>query len=118
MNVNEAKREYRKQFISTASPAEIEIMLLQESILSLKKAKAARGHFERNDFFQKAQQYLLEIIPFINQEIKEGEAAVHAYLHVNNLLIEANIEKNEQSCEEALLLLHELLYAWKESILK
>ena len=93
MDAKRIQETYKTQAVLTASPVELEIMLLKESILCLKKVKITEHGFEKNEYFKKAQQCLLEIIPFFNREIIEGEAAALLYYYVNKLLIQANIEE-------------------------
>lgn len=113
--LKKVQETYKKQAILTASAVEIEIMLLQESILYLKKAKLTEDRFERNEYFKRAQQFLLEAIPFFNKENKEAEMAVLLYYQVNKLLIKANIESNEDAFEEAVSILTKLIKAWQEN---
>lgn len=115
MVLKKVQETYKKQAILTASAVEIEIMLLQESILYLKKAKLTEDRFERNEYFKRAQQFLLEAIPFFNKENKEAEMAVLLYYQVNKLLIKANIESNEDAFEEAVSILTKLIKAWQEN---
>lgn len=114
MDRRQASSVYVQTSISTASSKEMAVLLLQEALRCIKKAKSA-DHFERNKQLKRAQQSVSEIIPFFNEEIKEGQVTAKVYRHVYDLLIQANVQKNEENLVEAEGIIHLLVKAWHES---
>ncbi|WP_050179884.1 flagellar export chaperone FliS [Domibacillus robiginosus] len=118
MNRKKASKAYTHTSITTASPKEIAVLLLQEALKCTKKAKSTwkeAGHFQRNDQLKKAQQCIGEIIPYFNEEVKEGQITAAVYWHVYHLLLQANVQKNMDSLVEAEEIIISLINAWKET---
>jgi flagellar protein FliS len=113
-----AKEMYVKNMITTASPAEMAAILLQESLTCIKKARLVMeddNRFEQNVQLKRAQQCVLEIVPFFNDKIKEGQAASLVYQHVNSMLVEANVKSDASILAVAEEIVSSLMEAWQES---
>ncbi|WP_158068835.1 flagellar export chaperone FliS [Domibacillus epiphyticus] len=118
MDRKRAQDVYVQNSIATASPIEMAMILLQGALASIKKARMAMEENERlkqNFHLKRAQQCVLEIVPFLNEEIKEGQAASLVYQNVNSMLVKANINRDAAMLIEAEEILISLLEAWKAS---
>lgn len=110
---------YQKNKYETASPHKLILMLYEgaerfsnQASKSLDEGKLQ----EANDYLQKAQNVVYELIACLNVEQGGAIAAnLHnIYLYVISLLIKANTEKNKQPIKEAISLLLEIKAAWEQ----
>lgn len=118
MDRKQVSDAYVQTSIATASAKDIAVLLLQEALKCIKKAKSALekpDHFERNEQLKRAQQCVSEIIPYLNEEAKEGQVTAAVYRHVYNLLIQANSQKSAADLIEAEEIIASLVKAWQES---
>lgn len=118
MNRKRARDMYIQNAIATASPAEMASLLLKESITCMKKAKASMkdsNRFEQNVHLKRAQQCLLEIVPFLNEKTEEGKSVSIVYRHINAMLVEANVKSDLMLIDEAERMVSSLYGAWQDS---
>ena len=110
---------YRQTEAQTASPTELVVMLYRGAV---RFAKAGIDGVNRSDIqaanngFLRAQQIVTELNATLNME-QGGKIATQLraiYTFVNQLLIQANIQKAVEPAEHAVELLEELLSAWVE----
>lgn len=116
MERKRAASVYIQTAITTASSAEMAILLLEEALKCIKRSRLAmeKGlRFEQNELLKKAQQCVNEIIPYLNEETKQGQAVAAVYQQVNQLLIKANVYQHVEHLNEAEEVLVELVKAWQ-----
>lgn len=109
---------YVQNAIATASPVEMASLLLQESIKCMKKAKVSMegsNRFEQNLHLKRAQQCIMEIVPFLNEKTKEGQSVSIVYRRINAMLVEANVKSDLVLIDEAERMVSSLYQAWQDS---
>ncbi|MGG3451999.1 flagellar export chaperone FliS [Domibacillus aminovorans] len=118
MNRKQAREMYVQNAIATASPVEMASLLLQESIKCMKKAKVSMegsNRFEQNLHLKRAQQCIMEIVPFLNEKTKEGQSVSIVYRRINAMLVEANVKSDLVLIDEAERMVSSLYQAWQDS---
>ncbi|WP_100332338.1 flagellar export chaperone FliS [Bacillus xiapuensis] len=110
---------YRRVSVRTAPPEEQMINLLAEAVKEIQKGKRAIENQEtpaRNKSLLKAQDCVLQLISYVNDQSNKGERLIALYGYVNRLLIRANIEKNGDLLQEAEEFLLNLTEDWNEAL--
>lgn len=109
-------KKYREMEIKTSSPAKLILILYNEAIKCLNRAKEkikVKNVEESNDLLIRAQKIIRELMCSLN--LKVGEMATRwysLYEYIYYRLIQANLQKDVQVIDEALDLLKPLRDAW------
>jgi flagellar protein FliS len=112
-------QSYREMQLQTASPTELVVMLYRGAV---RFARAGVEGVKRNDIaaantgFVRAQQIVSELSATLDFE-RGGALAAQLraiYTFVNQLLIEANVQKQVKPAQQAISLLEELQSAWEQ----
>ncbi|MCD6257130.1 flagellar export chaperone FliS [Candidatus Aerophobetes bacterium] len=109
-------KKYREMEIKTSSPAKLILILYNEAIKCLNRAKEkikVKNVEESNDLLIRAQKIIRELMCSLN--LKVGEIATRwysLYEYIYYRLIQANLQKDVQVIDEALDLLKPLRDAW------
>jgi len=109
-------KKYREMEIKTSSPAKLILILYNEAIKCLNRAKEkikVKNVEESNDLLIRAQKIIRELMCSLN--LKVGEIATRwysLYEYIYYRLIQANLQKDVQVIDEALYLLKPLRDAW------
>jgi len=109
-------KKYREMEIKTSSPAKLILILYNEAIKCLNRAKEkikVKNVEESNDLLIRAQKIIRELMCSLN--LKIGEMATRwysLYEYIYYRLIQANLQKDVQVIDEALDLLKPLRDAW------
>ena len=109
-------KKYREMEIKTSSPAKLILILYNEAIKCLNRAKEkikVKNVEESNDLLIRAQKIIRELMCSLN--LKVGEMATRwysLYEYIYYRLIQANLRKDVQIIDEALDLLKPLRDAW------
>jgi len=109
-------KKYREMEIKTSSPAKLILILYNEAIKCLNRAKEkvkVKNVEESNDLLIRAQKIIRELMCSLN--LKIGEMATRwysLYEYIYYRLIQANLQKDIQVIDEALDLLKPLRDAW------
>ena len=109
-------KKYREMEIKTSSPAKLILILYNEAIKCLNRAKEkikVKNVEESNDLLIRAQKIIRELMCSLN--LKVGEMATRwysLYEYIYYRLIQANLQKDIQVIDEALDLLKPLRDAW------
>lgn len=115
---NQAK-EYRKNAVLGASPAQLVVMLYDGALRFIEQGRAgmrAKDLMRQNDSLQRAQKIVAELSATLDRE-NGGEIATNLaalYDFVLNRLFEANIKDIERPLDEASATLRELRDAWAQ----
>lgn len=110
-------QEYRKNAVLGASPAQLVVMLYDGALRFIeggRMAMRAKDLSRQNDMLQRAQKIVVELLSTLDRE-KGGEIAENLsslYGFVLDQLMDANINDNEKSLNNAAKTLGELREAW------
>jgi len=110
---------YQRNKYETASPHRLILMLYEGALrycTQAIKALEEKDVITANSSLQKVQDIVYELLSCLNH--KEGGAIAenlnNLYLYIIDLLIKANVNKDEQFVEEARGLLQEIKTAWEQ----
>lgn len=116
MNQIDLLRKYREMEVQTSSPEKLILLLYDEVIKCLNRAKIkieSKDGEETNRLLLKTQKIIRELMCSLNLEVGEISTRWYSlYEYIYQRLIQANIEKNLKIIEEILSLLKPLREAW------
>ncbi|MNJ48714.1 Flagellar protein FliS [compost metagenome] len=116
---NTQQLQYLKVQVETASPGELTLLLYQEIVKSLLKAKQlyAQGQYEAmNEVLHKVRSIFNELIITLNMEYEISRDLRDLYLFYNNHLAQFMISKNEALLDDALEFARGLVDTWKQAL--
>ncbi|MDE5862800.1 MAG: flagellar export chaperone FliS [Lachnospiraceae bacterium] len=108
---------YSTNKVTTATPAELTLMLYEGAIKFCNIAKVA---MERNDMqnanlnIQKARNIIVELQTTLNFDYPVAKDFDAIYTFIFDRMVEANVSKNPDVVEEILVQLRELRDIWKQ----
>ena len=115
--INNAAQAYGARKVETATPAELTLMLYEGTI---KFCNIAMGAIEKKDYekaninIQKARKIIVELQTTLDHKYPVAEDFDRIYDYIFHKLVQANIKKDPEILEEALVELRDLRDAWKE----
>ena len=115
--INNAAQAYGARKVETATPAELTLMLYEGTI---KFCNIAMGAIEKKDYekaninIQKACKIIVELQTTLDHKYPVAEDFDRIYDYIFHKLVQANIKKDPEILEEALVELRDLRDAWKE----
>ncbi|MBO4946095.1 MAG: flagellar export chaperone FliS [Lachnospiraceae bacterium] len=115
--INNAAQAYGARKVETATPAELTLMLYEGTI---KFCNIAMGALEKKDYekaninIQKARKIIVELQATLDHKYPVAEDFDRIYDYIFHKLVQANIKKDPEILEEALVELRDLRDAWKE----
>ena len=115
--INNAAQAYGARKVETATPAELTLMLYEGTI---KFCNIAIGAIEKKDYekaninIQKARKIIVELQTTLDHKYPVAEDFDRIYDYIFHKLVQANIKKDPEILEEALVELRDLRDAWKE----
>jgi flagellar protein FliS len=116
MNRIDLLKKYREMEVQTSSPGKLILLLYEEAIKCLNRAKIkiqSKDVEETNRLLLKTQKIIRELMCSLNLEVGEISTRWYSlYEYIYQRLIQANIEKNLKIIEEVLSLLKPLREAW------
>ncbi len=118
---NNAAKAYGNNKINTASQAELTLMLYEGAV---KFANRAKDALEVNDYetvntnIQKCRNIIVELLSTLNHKYPVAKDFETLYNYIFALLTEANIKKDMESLEKALVELRDIRDIWKEIMTK
>lgn len=121
MAINQAYAQYNRNKIMTASPAELTLLLYDGAI---KFCNVALLGLEQNDMekvhinITKAEDIIVEFQSTLNHKYAVAEDFDKIYKYIYELLVEANIKKDRELLERALIELRGMRDTWKEVMAK
>ncbi len=111
---------YQTNAVTTATPAELTLMLYNGAIRFIKQAKSA---MEQNDL-AKAHEYNLrvqdiinELIVTLNRDVPISEQFLLMYDYMQRRMVEANVRKDMEILAEVEGLFVQFRDTWKEAML-
>lgn len=115
--VNNAALAYGTRKVETATPAELTLMLYEGAIKFCNIAMSAiekKDYEKANTNIQKARRIVVELQTTLDHKYKVAEDFDVIYGYIFRKLVQANVKKDTEILEEALVELRELRDAWKE----
>lgn len=115
--VNNAALAYGTRKVETATPAELTLMLYEGAIKFCNIAMSAiekKDYEKANTNIQKARRIVVELQTTLDHKYKVAEDFDVIYDYIFRKLVQANVKKDTEILEEALVELRELRDAWKE----
>lgn len=115
--INNAAQAYGARKVETATPAELTLMLYEGTI---KFCNIAMGAIEKKDYekaninIQKARKIIVELQTTLDHKYPVAEDFDRIYDYIFHKLVQANIKKDPEILEEALVELRDLRDVWKE----
>lgn len=120
LNMQNAQQlQYLKVQVETASPGELTLLLYQETVRSLLKAKQlyTQGEYESmNEVLHKVRSIFNELIITLDLQYEISRNLKELYLFYNNYLAQFIINKNETLLDETLDFARGLLETWKQAL--
>ena len=116
-----AAKAYGSNKINTASQAELTLMLYDGAVKFCNRAKEA---LEVNDYetvninIQKCRNIVVELLSTLNHKYPVAKDFETLYNYIFALLTEANMKKDMESLEKALVELRDIRDIWKEIMTK
>ncbi|MEK3764726.1 flagellar export chaperone FliS [Solibacillus sp. FSL K6-4121] len=110
---------YKQNSVTTASPAELTLMLYNGCLKFLTRAKKAieeKNIEEKNTNIQKTQAIIAELMSTLKPDLEVSKQMLPLYDYMNRRLIEANINNDIALIEEVEGLVTEFRDTWKEVI--
>ncbi len=121
MAINQAYQQYNKNKIMTASPAELTLLLYEGAIKFCNIAIVAleQGDLEKVHVnIKRVEDIIMEFQSTLNRKYPVAEDFDRIYTYIYDLLIEANIKKDREILERALVELRGMRDVWKEVMVK
>ncbi|MBQ9199710.1 MAG: flagellar export chaperone FliS [Lachnospiraceae bacterium] len=118
---NNAAKAYGNNKVNTASQAELTLMLYEGAV---KFANRAKDALEVNDYetvntnIQKCRNIIVELLSTLNHKYPVAKDFETLYNYIFALLTEANMKKDMESLEKALVELRDIRDIWKEIMTK
>lgn len=115
--LNNAALAYSARKVETASPAELTLMLYEGAI---KFCNIAASAIERKDYekanlnIQKARNIVVELQSTLNHKYAVAKEFDVIYDYIFHRLVDANMKKDSEALEAALVQLRDMRDAWKE----
>ena len=110
---------YKQNSVTTASPGELTLMLYNGCLKFLNKAKqsiADKNIEERNNYIQRSQAIIGELMSTLNMDIEISKQMLPLYEYMSHRLTEANIKNDPAIIVEVEGLVTEFRDTWKEVI--
>lgn len=112
-----ALNQYKQNTVLTATPEELTLMLYEGAIkfMNIAKYSIDNKDIERtHSSLVRAQDIILELNYSLDMNYEISKEFRSLYEFVISKLIDANIQKDLVSIEEALMIINEMKDAWKE----
>ncbi|QXE00947.1 flagellar export chaperone FliS [Terribacillus sp. DMT04] len=110
---------YQQNSVQTASPGELTLMLYNGCIKFIKFAQQAMQKQDiesKNTNIQKAQNIIRELMITLDQEVPISKEIMPLYDFINQQLIQANTNNDEQALSTALEFVTDFRDTWKEVV--
>jgi flagellar protein FliS len=117
--MNKAAQAYQTNAITTATPADLTLMLYQGAIKFVKQSKMAlmEKKLDRSSQYNiRVQDILQELMITLNQDIPIAAQMFALYEYMYNRMVEANLKKDTAILDEVEGLFIEFRDTWKEAM--
>ncbi|KIL49946.1 flagellar export chaperone FliS [Jeotgalibacillus soli] len=119
MSVSNPYSKYQNNSVTTASPAELTLMLYNGSLKFMKQAKIEiekKNFQEKNRLIGRTQDIVHELMVKLDMNVEISKNFLRIYDYINRRLIDANINNDMRALEEAEGLMTDIRDTWKEAI--
>ena len=119
MAINNPYQSYQKNAVTTASGADLTLMLYNAGIKFLHLAKKAieeKNIQERNTNIQKVQDIVKELMGSLNMDVPVSANLFALYEYMNTRLIEANIKNDAAILDEMEEMMRDFRDTWKQAM--
>lgn len=109
--------KYANNKVTTASPAELTLMLYEGAIKFCNLAKKDMEQGEYGDAIgnvQKARNIIVELQSTLNFKYPVAKEFDLIYTYIFNLMVEVTTKRNQEALDEVLVQLRELRDIWKQ----
>lgn len=109
--------KYANSKVTTASPAELTLMLYEGAIKFCNLAKKDMEQGEHGDAIgnvQKARNIIVELQSTLNFKYPVAKEFDMIYTYIFNLMVEVTTKQNQEALDEVLVQLRELRDVWKQ----
>ncbi len=116
-----AAKAYGNNKINTASQAELTLMLYEGAVKFANRAKEAlevKDYETVNTNIQKSRNIIVELLSTLNHKYPVAKDFETLYNYIFALLTEANMKKDMETLEKALVELRDIRDIWKEIMSK
>lgn len=111
------QNQYKQDYVTTASPIDLIVMLYEGCIKQLKLAKIHTEDGEPgkvSECLEKAEEIILELIRSLNLNIPISENLLELYQFMVDELVKADLAKDMERVEPVIEMLSSLCEAWNE----
>ncbi|MED4586187.1 flagellar export chaperone FliS [Brevibacillus choshinensis] len=115
-----AAQTYQNNQVTTATPAELTLMLYNGAIKFIKQTRTSiqNRELERaNEYSKRVQDILQELIVTLNKDYPLAEQMMRLYEFMLSRLVESNIKKDVAILDEVEGLFVQFRDTWKEAML-
>ncbi|GAB1530862.1 MULTISPECIES: flagellar export chaperone FliS [Brevibacillus] len=115
-----AAQTYQNNQVTTATPAELTLMLYNGAIKFIKQTRTSinNGDLEKaNEYSKRVQDILQELILTLNKEYPLAEQMMAIYEFMLSRLVESNIRKDTVMLDEVEEFFIQFRDTWKEAML-
>lgn len=115
-----AAQAYQTNQVTTATPAELTLMLYNGAIKFIKQAKASLqdNDLEKvNEYCQRVQSILHELMGTLNRDVPISQQFLKMYEYMLRRMMAANIHKDGAALEEVEDFFVQFRDTWKEAML-
>ncbi|MED4754668.1 flagellar export chaperone FliS [Brevibacillus choshinensis] len=114
-----AAQTYQNNQVTTATPAELTLMLYNGALKFLKQTRGSigTGDLEKaNEYNKRVQDILQELMATLNKEYPLAEQMMKVYDYMMKRLVEANIRKDIAILDEVEEFFVQFRDTWKEAM--
>lgn len=115
-----AVQTYQSNQVTTATPAELTLMLYNGAIKFVKQTKSAiqeKNVVKAHEFSLKVQNILYELMSTLNQDYSISKEFMKLYEYMLQRTIEANMRKDLEILDEIEYLFIQFRDTWKEAMI-
>ncbi|PWU69285.1 MULTISPECIES: flagellar export chaperone FliS [Gracilibacillus] len=110
---------YQNNSVTTATPGELTLMLYNGCLKFIKQARKAieeNNHQVRNEYIQKSQNIIRELMVTLNPEATISQEMLPLYDFAYQSLTQANVHNDLERLSEAEEIIRQFRDTWKEVI--
>lgn len=114
-----AAQTYQTNQVTTATPAELTLMLYNGAIKFLKQTKVyiqEKKYDKAHEYFVRVQDILNELIATLNRDYPISEQFLRMYEYMLRRLVEANVRKDVAIVDEVEDFFAQFRDTWKEAM--
>ncbi|MCG0275869.1 MAG: flagellar export chaperone FliS [Thermosediminibacteraceae bacterium] len=116
-----AYQQYQQNYILTAPPEKLVVMLFEGALKFARLAKKAieeKNYAEANNHLIRAQDIIMELNASLNMDYEISKNLRSLYNFIYQRLVDANVKKDSKAIGEIEPLLEDLKETWHEAYIK